>query len=265
MNASSAKILTASFIGCTKSLFEIAFLTDRICHTTDDPYLLWYSILNGEIERPADTGSLNQNYPEKPLQNAHFMFVVENISHHCFQNVLRKYNRAEEARRLNSGITSNLNDQFITPPELLADRDVAEKWKKLQQKISDFISCCVEKGISTQDAGLSLPLAALPRELLTFDFQTLQRFLENEMCEKTPWETKSLAWQIYEVMKEEFPILAQRLGIKCWETRQMYCSESYTKYKKCRFGNGFRPHKNNLEDIWYANAEQPENKNTLSF
>ncbi len=240
--------LAVSFLGCSAVPHEIMYLAQNIRHDEEDPHQLWYSIQRGaisefELEKHSD------NTSNKQTDQAQFLFLVKNISIATYNNVVSEYSKIIGPRNYSKQLSNLAKLQFVVPPALLSDNKVIAQWQHLQKEVVKFIHLCASRGLSISDYKLSLPMVALPRDLLAFDFKTLQSFLDSAMCEQSGWEIKTLAWELYEVMKTEFKILSQRLGIKCWENRQTVCDESLQAYNQCRFGKSVRPHQSSLKTM----------------
>ena len=248
MSSLMSERLSVSFLGCSTNPHEVAYLAHKIPRDEENPHQLWQSIQNGavaEFELENFSGKISNQHSDQ----AQFLFLVKNIS-------IATYNKVVEGHSKYVGPSNYLNRsmdlgklRIVVPPALMTSRKAKSKWLHLQREMIKFFHLCTSQGISLSEQGLSLPMLSLPQELLTFDFQTFQDFLDNAMCEQSAWEIKTLAWELYEVMKSEFQILSQRLGIKCWENRQIVCNESQLAYNQCRFGKSVRPHKSSLNSM----------------
>lgn len=244
-----------TFLGCSNDPAEVLFSAFRICYSKDDAATTWEKIKSGEIPRETIENFVKDKLGTghtSPLRQVVFVFVVDNISRACTAQFNRHHigiEREEMSQRyvdFNKGIQS-----FITPPSIQDDAEALIKWTQLQKSILEFYNFCLERGIKKEDARFALPMATSSREQFTMGFQAMQQFLDVRMCERAQWEIREMAWQMYRVMKKEFPHLAERLGIKCWENRQLYCDEDYAAYQVCKWSKS-RPHKQDLAEIWQS-------------
>ena len=245
--------LNVEFVGCTKDPVEVIYSSFRICYSHDSASELWAKIRNGEISQE----TMHEFVAEKlgtghtsPLRQVQFVFVVDNVSRACTAQFNRHHigiEREEMSQRyvnFNKGIHS-----FVTPPSMQKDPEVLERWQALQQEIVEFYNFCTQRGIKQEDARFALPMGTISREQFSMGFQAMQQFLDVRLCERAQWEIRDMAWQIYKIMKKEFPSLAARLGIKCWENRGLCCDEDYKHYQACKWSK-MRPHRNDLSDLW---------------
>ncbi len=253
MTKSPTHDLNVTFMGCSKDPIEILYSSYQVKQSQDDAVKIWQQIQSGEISRDTMVGYVSQNsgnnqYPS--LKQAQFVFAVDNIS----QLSTSYFNRQHNELGRNSISQTYLDFQnkqlaAVTPPSFQDNPGLLEKWSHLQVEIVSFYNYCREQGVDVNDAGFALPRGLRCREQISMSFQAMQRFLDQKMCEKTQWEINGLSWQIFQIMKKEFPTLAKRLGIKCWENRNLFCDESRQKYETCKWQKS-RPHKDDLNSLW---------------
>jgi len=253
MTKRPASSLKVQFLGSTQDPVAVIYSSFRICYSKDDAAQTWEKIRSGEISRDVMetfvADKLGTGHTS-PLRQVHFIFVVDHISRACTAQFNRHHigvEREEMSQRyvnFNKGIGA-----FVTPPSYQAHPEVLERWQDLQKEILDFYDLCTRLGIKQEDARFALPMGTVSREQFAIGFQAMQQFLDVRMCERAQWEIRDLAWQMFGIMKKEFPTLSKRLGIKCWENRNLYCDEDYQAYKDCSWSRS-RPHKDDLAKIW---------------
>ena len=259
MSQTSSPKLNVSFLGCTKDPVEVIYSAFRICYSKDDAMETWRKIRSGDISKE----KMNQFVMEKlgtghtsPLRQVQFVFVVDNISRACTAQFNRHHigiEREEMSQRyvnFNKGIQA-----FVTPPSFEDNPEIMEGWVKLQEEIIDFYNQCTTAGIKQEDARFALPMGTVSREQFAIGFQAMQQFLDVRMCERAQWEIRDMAWQMFKIMKKEFPVLAKRLGIKCFENRNLYCDEDHDAYLACKWSSS-RPHKSDLNELWMSEKKR---------
>lgn len=254
--------LTVRFLGCTKDPVAVIYSAFRICYSKDDAAETWEKINSGAIARETMEDFVAEKLGTghtSPLRQAQFVFVVDHISRACTAQFNRHHigvEREEMSQRyvnFNKGIGA-----FVTPPAYLEDEEVLSRWDQLQKDIVGFYDFATGKGIKQEDARFALPMGTVSREQFAMGFQAMQQFLDVRMCERAQWEIREMAWQMYKIMRKEFPTLGKRLGIKCWENRNLYCDEDYKAYQDCKWARS-RPHKEDLREIWkQAKREGPK-------
>ena len=253
MNKSSTANLNVTFLGCSKDPIEILYSSSKIRQSPDDAAKIWQQIQSGEITREAMVNyaakNLGSNY-QTPLKQAQFLFVVDNISQIGSSYFNRQQIESDKNNIAQSYLELQNKDQTaVTPPSFQVNPELLEKWSNLQTDIVAFYNYCRDQGVEADDAGFALPRGLRCREQISMSFQTMQRFLDQKMCEKIQWEINELSWQIFQIMKKEFPTLAKRLGIKCWENRNLFCDEPHQIYESCKWHRS-RPHKDDLNSLW---------------
>jgi len=244
-------------MGCSKDPIEIHYASYQIRQSPDDAVKIWQRIQSGEISRDTMVGHAARNLGNNPLplKQAQFIFAVDNISQLCISYFNRPLSESNNNSISHDYLDLKSRSQTaVIPPSFQASPELLAKWAHLQSEIVTFYNYCREQGIDANDAGFALPRGLRCREQISMSFQALQRFLDQKMCQKTQWEINGLSWQIYQIMKEEFPTLAKRLGIKCWENRNLFCDESQQIYKSCKWHKS-RPHKDDLNSLWVGNNQ----------
>ncbi|NQU65664.1 MAG: FAD-dependent thymidylate synthase [SAR324 cluster bacterium] len=258
MTKTPSSDLSVTFLGCSKDPLEILFSAYKISHSSDDATEIWQSIQNGEIDREMMHSCISQYVSEGhlvPLRQAQFVFVIKNIS----QISVSQVNRQQIELGKNNISQGYLDLQYkgqnvVTPPSFHENPELLQRWSNLKADIITFYKYCRENGIEPADAGFVLPQGLQCQEQISFSFKSMQNFLDQRLCENTQWEINEMSWKIFQIMEKEFPSLAKRLGIKCWENRNLFCDEPCHIYKTCRWGKT-RPHKNDFNSLWVRDGQ----------
>lgn len=251
--------LKVEFLGYSSDPAAIIYSAFRICYSRDNAKNLWKKIRDGEIPREQMEKFIDEKLGTghtSPLRQAQFVFVVDNISRAATAQFNRHHigiEREEMSQRyvnFNKGIKA-----FITPPSFLDHPDIISRWQDLQKELIDFYNFCLDHKIKQEDARFALPMGTVSREQFSMGLQAMQQFLDVRLCERAQWEIRDMGWQIYKIMRKEFPVLGKKLGIKCWENRKMYCDEDPGSYQNCKWSKS-RPHKSHLEELWKADKKK---------
>jgi len=250
--------LHVELVGCSNDPIEVLYSAFQLYNSQDSASETWRKIKTGKISRKTMEGIMAERLGigyTGPLRQVQFIFVVENLSSACSALFNRQYNSIESGKTPQRylDVTENTN-LFITPPSFRENQAVQIKWNDLQNQIVAFYKFCASQGIQPEDARFALPLGTVSKEQFSMGFQTMQQFLDVYMCEKAPWEHREMAWQIFRTMKEAFPSLNARLGIKCWENRNLFCDETHEFYAQCKWSKT-RPHKSDLTEMWRLNRK----------
>ncbi len=266
MTLSQIPKLNVVFLGCSKDPIEILYSAYRISQSQEDILDIWQQIQEKTISRDEMAAylpeRLGNEYPSS-MRQAQFVFMVDHISRISAQLLNCQSTEPEKANLICADLQIQHNWQLaVTPPSFQQNQELMNRWFDLQSEITSFYKRCLEMGIGPDDAGFALPQGLLCREQISMSFQAMQQFLDVSMCEQSLWEIKEMSWQIYQVMKKEFPTLAKRLGIKCWENRNLFCDESIDCYETCKW-NKTRPHKTHLNSILVDESQTVSEKTVM--
>ena len=253
--------LKISLLGCSNDPLEVIYTAMSAIQPDTDILRVWRDVKYGAISKQmmehlikSHTGPITA----KSAGQFQFMFICEHLSSGTAKDLARY-------QVIRQNLNSNRNDvqqnQNELPFGLKNNRDLANRWKALQAELNQFYDDCKAHGVEANRAQDFLADDVVDRLHLVFSFIELQQFLDQKMCDSAPWEINEMAWQIYEIMKREFPVQARRLGIKCWENRNLFCDESQETYRTCRWCEK-RPHKTVVNGIWKTNKFSKETQVT---
>lgn len=250
--------LHVEFLGCSNDPIEVLFSAYQVCHSTVPATVTWHKIRSGEISRSTMEAVVEERIGTNqtaPLRQVQFIFVVDNLSSACSALFNRYQITLDSDETFHHYIETKQDPRvFVTPPSFNKNNAVIKQWRSLQKDILSFYRLCEDQGIQPDEAKFALPMGTVLRVQFSMGFQTLQQFLDHQLCEKASWEGREIAWQILRVMKKEFPNLSSRLGIKCWENRNLFCDEDFQSYHGCKWSQT-RPHKNDLTEMWRLNRK----------
>ena len=254
MRNSSLSNLNVRLLGCSKDPNEIHYSALQIGKSSEWADTGWKEGRLSQTPRSETT----QTIPDRTRLNksgyVNFIFLVKNISRHCLSELNRFQIVSDGEKMLSPDQQPDAKTStFLTPPSFIKEENILRKWKKLQQDILIFSHQCSQKGIKKEDTELCLPAGLLSNEQFSFSFQAMQKFLDNGMCEGVYWEIREMSWQIYRIMEKEFPSLSDKLGIKCWENRRLFCDEENSTYESCKYRKT-RPHRQEFAHLWKENG-----------
>jgi len=246
--------LQVRLLGCSRDPAEVAYSAFMLRRAPEMADRTWEKMKNGEIPRSTIQRALQESSDyesRRSLNRVAFVFVAHHLSRaavaYCRQLQIVPVEAAETGGL--SSITDAEPVVLATPPAFRQAPELMKNWEKLQTDILEFRRLCARNGIDEDEARLTLPPTEVISLQLAMSFQELQAFLDHALCERSQREIREMSRQIYELMKKEFPVLAKRLGNKCWENRNLYCEEPYEDYLRCRW-HTTRPHKNDLKALW---------------
>lgn len=245
--------LSVTFLGCSRDPIEIIYAAHRINRHQDDAVHLWRMIQEKTISRGKMIAGLPRSISRKyrqELKQTQFLFLVDNISRIAAHTLNQPSRDGEDAGLIVADLQDAMGEfTSATPPAIAKNTRLFRKWETLQAEMTSFYQACQREEIDSEDLEYLLPQGLLCREQISMNFQSMQHFLDEAMCEQSHWEIRELSRQIYELMKREFPSLSVRLGIKCWENRNLFCDEAVSDYEACCWRTT-RPHQSHLRDLW---------------
>lgn len=259
MTRSESPGITIDLIGCSKDPVFLQYVKTRIAKDGVDAKTVFQDTENENIpkrEMLAYLNGLNTLESEPSNGQVKFLFFVRNISRYCSDEIKASFPGVLSQEM----VVANLNQpdnqlQSFLPlgGQNSQTQTVMAEWKMLQKKAIKLYQQCLKSGMDQQSANLLLPLGMMNQRFLTFNYQTLQQYLDKMLCPLANWEQQEIAWQLYGIMKEKFPKLSERIGIKCWENRKLFCDESRQNYAKCRWAKE-RPHQEDFIGLWAKNS-----------
>lgn len=244
--------LNIQFLGCSKDPMEILFSAFKVFNSNDNPQKTWKDIQCGVISKEyirRTIGEIEPKLTANVYRKVQFVFLVKNIStigQTHLNQLGRKFN--QEALIIPENSLPEKSQLFIIPPELKNQPEVMKRFDKIQNEVASLIDHCRKSDISGQNINYLLPQGTANTVQLAIGFNEMQLFLDEQLCEEAEWEISDLSWQIYHIMKKEFPTLADRLGPKCWENRHLFCDNAYESYQNCKWSQS-RSHKLDLSSI----------------
>jgi len=245
--------LNVQFLGCSKDPMEILFSAYKINNSDDNPLNTWKNIRRGTISKEQIKQTIEQTKHKLPTtahRQVQFVFLIENISTLSL-NHLELFNKGLNRASLVDleNRTQRKTPTWVIPPELKKQPEIFSHLQKIHSELALLTEQCQKNDISDLNMHYLLPSGTANTEQLSIGFTEMQLFLDEQMCEEAEWEIHDLSWQIYQIMKKEFPTLADRLGPKCWENRHLFCDKAYESYQNCKWSQ-CRSHKADLSGLW---------------
>lgn len=220
--------------------YAILYGAFKLCYSDMEAKDIWEKINNGSmdshhllsfVDKMLETGHLS------PLRQINFVFAVDNISRVAtaqFNRHVVGINRVEVSQRY-VNIEKGMNN-FIKPKAIKDNPDMSSRFDAICSMAMEFYSDCVKAGIKKEDARYAVPIGVTSREQFTMNLESMRHFLALRMCLRAQKEIRSMAYQIFRIMKKEYPVLAKILGRKCSRNVYGFCDESKNNYKNCRIG-----------------------------
>ncbi len=200
---------------------------------------------------------------ESPVEHVTFTFGIDGVSRSFLAQITR--HRIASFSVQSQRYVKQNNFEFIIPPAIAADFELAEIYKKsmddaintyniladrLQQK---YIPMFLEQGLSEkaayskaekmaiEDARYVLPNAGETKMVVTMNVRSLRNFFRLRCCNRAQWEIRAVADEMLTLCCEAAPALFNNAGPSCCAGActegKMTCgksSEVREKYKAMR-------------------------------
>ena len=174
---------------------------------------------------------------ESPIEHASFTFAVEGVSRSLLAQITR--HRIASFSVQSQRYVKADNFDYITPPEIAADKEALEKYEKVMkmlsesyEELSDILyknhikKICPDgepdketakkaQKSAIEDARYVLPNACETKLVMTMNARSLQNFFRLRCCGRAQWEIRELAWQMLALCREAAPSLFARSGPAC--------------------------------------------------
>jgi thymidylate synthase (FAD) len=158
---------------------------------------------------------------ESILEHASFTFAIEGISRACSHQLVR-YRIAsfsqQSQRFVKFGNGSGCG--YVLPESCKQDVEVIEEFERALIAAEAAYDFMTKKGIPAEDARFVLPNAATTKLVMTMNARELRHFFTQRMCEKSQWEIRELATEIYLQCKAKEPILFADCGPDCKDCKE---------------------------------------------
>jgi len=235
-----------------KPLLEILYTAYRICYSSKPVSEIRDEIRSGKISESQIKRFLRDRFRTghtSPLRQLHFVFTIEEVSRVLTAQFNRHTVAVERCEMSQRYINTGGSHNMIFPQKWVDNLDEIRSHGinvGVHSSFEDYNELVDQLNIPKEDARYILPMGTESREQFSIGFEALQNFLDVRMCSCAQTEHREMAWEIYRIMRKNFPFLSSTLGIKCWENRRGYCDES----KKCEEWGKKRPSKKELMKLW---------------
>lgn len=169
------------------------------------------------------------------LEAPSFTFAIQGVSRASFDQMART--RYSAIGSMGSRDDAHLDAALVLPPKLKRYESEIRAWwvatKDLYEKI-------VRDGKeSWQTARFILPMGMEWRWSWTMNYRALRDMLLQRMCFAEQHDTVALAWKMWTVLWEKFPLLASYIVPRCDKAGKCLYSQIYSLAEY--FGNLFKP------------------------
>lgn len=148
------------------------------------------------------------------LEFVDYTFAIDGISRACSHQLVR--HRMASYEQTSQRHVNMDGFQYIMPISIQNDVESENEYKQLMNCIASFYKDMVNAGIPEEDARYILPNACTTNLVMKINARSLKNFLSLRMCNKAQWEIRELADEMYKLVCEHTPQVAEYMGPPCW-------------------------------------------------
>ena len=174
---------------------------------------------------------------ESPIEHVTFTFGIEGVSRSLLAQITR--HRIASFSVQSQRYVMETNMQYVTPPEIAAIPEAAEKYQKamadaeasyheltaiLKEKhlkemlasgMSEKAANSAAEKKAIEDARFVLPNACETKMIVTMNARSLYNFFNLRCCQRAQWEIREVATEMLRLVKEVSPTLFRLSGPRC--------------------------------------------------
>ena len=174
---------------------------------------------------------------ESPIEHVTYTFGIEGVSRSLLAQITR--HRIASFSVQSQRYVMETNMQYVTPPEIAAIPEAAEKYQKamadaeasyheltaiLKEKhlkemlasgMSEKAANSAAEKKAIEDARFVLPNACETKMIVTMNARSLYNFFHLRCCNRAQWEIREVATEMLRLVKEVSPTLFRNSGPRC--------------------------------------------------
>ncbi|NLM51179.1 MAG: FAD-dependent thymidylate synthase [Clostridiaceae bacterium] len=231
-------MLKVKLIEHTPNPEKLVAAAARLCYSQDDLDEI-FSDLSDENTQKFLEMLISMGH-ESPIEHISFTFAISGVSRSLLAQITRHRIASFSVR--SQRYVSEDNFEYITPPEIEADKEALEIFKasmdkSLQdyKKLSDILykkhyEKYLSDGFSEKEASMKaekkaiedaryvLPNACETKMALTMNARSLLNFFKLRCCMRAQWEIRALAIEMLKEVKKVAPTIFKFAGPSCVHT-----------------------------------------------
>ena len=207
----------------------------RLCYSHSDIPTLLDNLTPEKTE--AFLQKLTELGHESPIEHVTFTFGIEGVSRSLLAQITR--HRIASFSVQSQRYVMETNMQYVTPPEIAAIPEAAEKYQKamadaeasyheltaiLKEKhlkemlasgMSEKAANSAAEKKAIEDARFVLPNACETKMIVTMNARSLYNFFNLRCCQRAQWEIREVATEMLRLVKAVSPTLFRLSGPRC--------------------------------------------------
>ena len=207
----------------------------RLCYSHSDIPTLLDNLTPEKTE--AFLQKLTEMGHESPIEHVTFTFGIEGVSRSLLAQITR--HRIASFSVQSQRYVMETNMQYVTPPEIAAIPEAAEKYQKAmadaEASYHELTAILKEKHLkemlasgksepaansaaekkAIEDARVVPPNACETKMIVTMNARSLYNFFHLRCCNRAQWEIREVATEMLRLVKEVSPTLFRNSGPRC--------------------------------------------------
>lgn len=165
------------------------------------------------------------------LEFVDYTFAIDGISRACSHQLVR--HRMASYEQTSQRHVDMSAFAYVEPDSIRDSEDELTPWsysdcpsmtpRKAFEEVMDMCDgayhALINAGVPEEDARYILPNACTTNLVMKINARSLKNFLSLRMCNKAQWEIRELADEMYKLVCEHTPQVAEYMGPPCWFDR----------------------------------------------
>lgn len=145
------------------------------------------------------------------VEHSYFTFAISGVSRALTHQLVR-HRIASYSQQSQRYVEQEM--EYVTPPSILKNKKLKEKYDEMMKKIWDFYNEAKES-VPVEDARYILPNAASSKIIVSMNARSLLNFFELRCCLHAQWEIRKLAWRMLHLVRKVAPVIFENAGPPC--------------------------------------------------
>lgn len=204
-----------------QDMLRTIYTACRTCYSADIPKNIYDEALDEAkmlklIERVISSGHYST------IEHIQVSFAISNVSRACTHQLVR-HRHMSFSQKSQRYVKEKGEFEYITPPTIAKNTDLAIKYDDFMKKIADFYEELTQKDIPAEDARFVLPNACATSMVASLNLRELIHLANIRLCTRAQYEIRILVKMMCEQITKSEPWLKKHLVPKC--ERLGYCDE----------------------------------------
>jgi len=219
--------MNVSLLECTPNAERLIFAAFRQCYSAESMCDVYYPSITDELPDSIIEKFIQEKLAmghESPIEHVSFTFAVEGVSRALTHQLVR--HRIASYSHQSQRYVSAEGFEVIIPPAIKNNVKALPLYLKTMKTIStaytelkEILSKQGNGSKANEDARFVLPNGVNTMIVFTMNCRSLFNFFRLRCCARAQWEIRSLAFKMLSLCKREAPIIFEKAGPPCEQTK----------------------------------------------